>query len=135
MKYLHHGRRVSGMVVPLSAIRTPASTGCGEFPDLAVLGGLAKTWDFELVQLLPVQDSGMENSPYGALSAFALNPVYLGIDSLPELRSGSADAIDRAVREEVLGRTAGLRIMYGDDPILRYRPGAYSESVARRSRR
>jgi 4-alpha-glucanotransferase len=37
------------------------------------------------VQLLPVNDSGMQSSPYFALSAFALNPIYLRIQDLSEL--------------------------------------------------
>ena len=41
MKFSHANRRLSGIVVPLSAIRCGASPGCGEFPDLARFGDLA----------------------------------------------------------------------------------------------
>jgi 4-alpha-glucanotransferase len=85
MKFSHGDRRLCGIVAPLSALRTEASAGCGEFPDLARLGDLASAWGFDMVQLLPVNDSGLENSPYFALSAFALNPIYIRIGDLPEL--------------------------------------------------
>jgi 4-alpha-glucanotransferase len=92
MKFQHADRRLSGLVVPLSALRTESSPGCGEFPDLAAAGDVAASWGFELVQLLPVNDSGAQESPYFALSAFALNPIYLRIADLPELRGeGSAE--------------------------------------------
>jgi 4-alpha-glucanotransferase len=37
-----------------------------------------------LVQILPVNDTGYESSPYGSLTAFALNPLYLRIGDLGE---------------------------------------------------
>ena len=88
MKFLHQHRRISGLVLPLSSLRCEASPGCGEFPDLARAGDLASAWGFELIQLLPVNDSGFQNSPYSALSAFALHPIYIRIADLPELAAG-----------------------------------------------
>jgi 4-alpha-glucanotransferase len=85
MKFAHAGRRLSGIVAPLSALRSASSPGCGEFPDLARFGDLVEAWGCDLVQLLPVNDSGMQSSPYFALSAFALNPVYLKIGDLSEI--------------------------------------------------
>jgi 4-alpha-glucanotransferase len=37
----------------------------------------------DLIQLLPVNDTGTNSSPYSALSAFALHPLYLNLDALP----------------------------------------------------
>lgn len=85
MKFSHDDRRLSGLAVPLSAVRCDSSPGCGEFPDLMRVGDLASAWNFDLVQLLPVNDTGFQNSPYFALSAFALNPIYIRIGDLPEL--------------------------------------------------
>lgn len=48
----------------------------------------------DIIQLLPVNDTGRESSPYSALSAFALHPIYLRISDLPELESMESD--DRA---------------------------------------
>jgi 4-alpha-glucanotransferase len=91
MKFSHNGRRLSGLAVPLSAIRGDASPGCGEFPDLARAGDLASSWGLDLIQLLPVNDSGYQNSPYSALSAFALHPIYLKISDLPDLAAKGGD--------------------------------------------
>ena len=86
MQYHHGNRKLSGVAVPLSAIRTENSPGCGEYPDLAAFGALAARWGIELIQLLPIQDTGSQRSPYSALSAFALHPLYIRIQDLPELQ-------------------------------------------------
>jgi 4-alpha-glucanotransferase len=88
MRFSHGDKRLTGIVLPLSAIRTAESPGCGEFPDLIRVGDLAAEWGFDLVQLLPVNDSGFQNSPYFALSAFALHPIFIRIGDLPELSAG-----------------------------------------------
>jgi 4-alpha-glucanotransferase len=90
MKFSHTGHRLSGIVLPLSAIRSDLSPGCGEFPDLVLVGDLASAWGLNLVQLLPVNDSGFQNSPYFALSAFALHPIYIRINDMPELSVNEA---------------------------------------------
>jgi 4-alpha-glucanotransferase len=87
MKVSNATRRQSGLVVPLSAIRSDSSPGCGEFPDLESFGDMASAWGFQFIQLLPVNDSGYQNSPYFALSAFALHPIYIRIGDLPELKN------------------------------------------------
>lgn len=112
MKFQHANRRLSGLVVPLSAIRTESSPGCGEFPDLASVGDVAESWGFELVQLLPVNDSGAQESPYFALSAFALNPIYLRVSDLPELRGKDASALLSEARGLVERFGASERVPY-----------------------
>jgi 4-alpha-glucanotransferase len=102
MKFAHAGRRLSGIVVPLSAIRSDSSPGCGEFPDLERVGDLSSAWNCDLIQLLPVNDSGFQNSPYFALSAFALNPIYIKIGDLPEISESPSEASPLAVQASKL---------------------------------
>jgi 4-alpha-glucanotransferase len=108
MQFTHGNRRLCGIVAPLSSLRRASSSACGEYPDLEALGDLAAAWNFDLIQLLPVNDSGTQNSPYFALSAFALHPLYIKIDALPELSP--------TLREEALAlasRFAGMdRVPY-----------------------
>ena len=61
----------------------PPSCGVGEFPDLAALGAWAAGVGIEVIQLLPVNDTGTNSSPYSALSAFALHPLYLRLEDVP----------------------------------------------------
>lgn len=74
----HHG-----IALPLFSLHSEKSSGLGEIPDLLPLLHLVKSAGMDLVQLLPINDSGHDPSPYATLSSFALNPLYLGLSSLP----------------------------------------------------
>ena len=45
---------------------------------------LCKKSGIKIIQLLPVNDTGTESSPYSALSAFALHPLYVTLEKLTE---------------------------------------------------
>ncbi|MCL2374378.1 MAG: 4-alpha-glucanotransferase, partial [Treponema sp.] len=85
------GCRLIGAVIPVAALRTEKSIGVGEFPDLAEFGDLCAKMGIGLVQLLPVNDTGYQSSPYSALTAFGLNPLYLRIGDLGESAGYHAD--------------------------------------------
>ena len=101
------GDRLIGTVVPVGALRSEKSIGVGEFPDLAEFGALCVKMGVGLVQLLPVNDTGYQSSPYSALTAFGLNPIYLRIGDLPEAAGFEADI--EAMRKEF---NASLRFPY-----------------------
>lgn len=123
MKFSHQGRRLSGIAVPLSAIRSESSPGCGEYPDLLSLAELAESWAFDLVQLLPVNDSGFQNSPYFALSAFALHPVYIRIAELPELAAtAGAKAGAKTKAEALLAEAEALVKLYSKEERVPFEP-------------
>src|SRR5512143_1427053 len=77
--------RQSGVLVPLFSLRTPAACGVGASPDLVPFARWAARSGFSVVQVLPVNEvSRGQDSPYGALSAFALDPVYLSLDAMED---------------------------------------------------
>lgn len=82
--------RLTGVALPLGALKTKRSCGIGEYPDLVAFANFCKKSGLSLIQLLPVNDTGTESSPYSALSAFALHPIYISIESLPEYKSSSS---------------------------------------------
>ena len=81
--------RLTGVAIPLGALRTKRSCGIGEYPDLVTFASFCKKAGLSLIQLLPANDTDTESSPYSALSAFALHPMYLSIESLPEYKAAS----------------------------------------------
>lgn len=81
---------ITGIVVPLSALKSNKSVGIGEFADLPALGRWAASSGIQLIQILPVNDTGFERSPYSALSAFALHPVYARLEDFPEAAAGKS---------------------------------------------
>ena len=76
--------KYTGTAIPLGAIKTKKSVGCGEFQDLIPFADLCKKSGIKIIQLLPVNDTGTESSPYSALSAFALHPLYVTLEKLTE---------------------------------------------------
>lgn len=81
----------TGILVAVSSLRSTDSRGIGEFRDLKKLGDWCAERSVSVVQILPVNDTGIQQSPYSALSAFALHPVYLSIEALPEYPSAGMD--------------------------------------------
>lgn len=76
----HHG-----IAIPLFSIHSHLSYGIGEYPDLSLLIEWCASIGFNVIQLLPLNDTGLGISPYSALSAFALHPIFIGLDSLPHV--------------------------------------------------
>ncbi len=113
---------VTGIAVPVGALKTENSCGVGEFLDLIPFSDFCKKTGVDLIQLLPVNDTGTESSPYSALSAFALHPIYLRLQELPEARPFIAEIEGLATRYEYRDRfcyreirenkLALLRLMY-----------------------
>lgn len=73
----HHG-----IDVPLSALHSNQSCGIGEFYDLLPMIDWCKKVGMDVIQLLPLNDTGDDTSPFFALSAMALNPLFLSMHKL-----------------------------------------------------
>ena len=72
--------RSAGLVVPLFSLQSAHSGGIGEIPDLTALGPWLRRAGLRAVQLLPVGTlPAGETSPYSALSAMAIDPVYVAL--------------------------------------------------------
>ncbi len=99
--------RMSGVTVPLFSIRTRSDWGIGQISDLPACASWFHQAGQRLVQVLPVQAlAGGETSPYGALSAFAIDPVYVTIEHVPDLEETDVRA---ELGEAGLSRLAELR--------------------------
>lgn len=76
----HHG-----INLPLSALHSSQSCGIGEFFDLIPIIDWCQSLKIDFIQLLPLNNSEGDPSPYNAISSCALNPVYLSLHDLPYL--------------------------------------------------
>lgn len=83
MRFSNDKQYLTGTAVPVSALHSEESCGIGEFADIPAFGRFCKNCGLDLVQILPVNDTGYQSSPYSALSAFALHPVYMRLQQLP----------------------------------------------------
>ena len=98
--------RESGVLLPLFSIRSPCGWGLGEIPDLVPFARWAVSAGFSLIQVLPVNEAARgQNSPYSAISAFAIDPIYLALDASEDFQAaGGVDALspeDRALLAEL----------------------------------
>jgi len=71
--------RSAGVLVPLFSLRSSQGLGVGELPDLKLLIDWCVQTDLKVIQLLPLNDTGLDPSPYSAQSSLALNPLYLAL--------------------------------------------------------
>jgi 4-alpha-glucanotransferase len=76
----HHG-----INIPLFSLRTLESAGIGEYLDLIPMIDWISSLGMDVIQLMPLNDTGMDSSPYNALSAYALNPIHISLAKLPHL--------------------------------------------------
>lgn len=75
-------RHHHGINIPLFSIKSQNSSGIGEYLDLLPLIKWVSELKMDILQLLPLNDTGPETSPYSALSAYALNPIHLSLSKL-----------------------------------------------------
>ncbi|WP_348664003.1 4-alpha-glucanotransferase [Chlamydia vaughanii] len=72
-----------GIAVPLFSLHTQNSCGIGEYLDLIPMISWCQKHGFQIIQILPINDSGEDSSPYNSISSVALNPLYLSLSQLP----------------------------------------------------
>jgi len=108
--------RQAGVLLPLFSLRSPADWGVGEIPDLVPFTRWCKGAGLALHLLLPVNEASRgQHSPYGALSAFALDPVYIALEALEDFRAaGGVDALTEEERGRLAGARAALRIHWDE---------------------
>ncbi|MFH1530789.1 MAG: 4-alpha-glucanotransferase [Pseudomonadota bacterium] len=92
----------TGVYVPLFSLRSQRQVGVGDAADLDALVDWCGDLGVDVIQLLPLNDMGMDSVPYGAVSAFALDPAYIALDRL------EAVAEDLALRRRVDDAAAAL---------------------------
>ena len=77
----------AGVAIPVFSLRSKKSFGVGEFTDIPLLVDWAKQTGLQLIQLLPINDTtashtSADSYPYGAISAFAIHPLYINIEKV-----------------------------------------------------
>lgn len=77
-------KKLTGTAVPLGALYTEESPAIGEYTSLKKFADFCKKCGLSIIQLLPVNDTGTQSSPYSGLSAFALHPIFADISAFSE---------------------------------------------------
>src|SRR5256714_6645572 len=113
--------KIAGVLAPLFALRSQQGLGIGDVGTLREFIEWAREIGFRLVQLLPINEVGGDNSPYNAISAMAIEPttLHLAPGSPPELTSEDFDAVLADVDPSTSLRTSLAKLRHGP---VRYGP-------------
>jgi 4-alpha-glucanotransferase len=108
--------RQAGVLLPLFSLRSATDWGVGEIPDLVPFARWARDAGLSLVLLLPVNEASRgQDSPYFSLSAFAIDPVYLAPEALPDFqRAGGVDALAPEDRQLLAAVRRSPRVRWDD---------------------
>jgi 4-alpha-glucanotransferase len=106
--------RVAGVTLPLFSIRSRRDWGIGQITDLPACAAWIRTAGHKLLQILPAYElAAGETSPYGARTAFGLDPIYIDVDAVPDLDAGAIrDALGDAGLAEIDRLRRGPRVEY-----------------------
>src|SRR5579864_3156833 len=78
-------KKIAGVLAPLFGLRSENDLGIGDVAVLREFIDWAAEIGFKVVQLLPINEMGADNSPYNAISAMAIEPTTLHLaPGLPE---------------------------------------------------
>ena len=91
-------QKIAGVLTPLFALRSETDLGIGDLATLREFIDWAANVGFKLVQLLPINETGGDNSPYNAISAMAIEPTTL------HLAPGSPADLTQEDYDEVVAR-------------------------------
>ena len=89
-------QKIAGVLTPLFALRSENDLGIGDLATLREFIDWAGGVGFKLVQLLPINETGGDNSPYNAISAMAIEPMTL------HLAPGSPEDLTQEDFDEVV---------------------------------
>lgn len=107
-------RRQSGVVVPLFSLVSRNGWGIGEFGDLPLFARWLMEAGQSIVQILPIHEMPpIERSPYSAMTAMALDPIYITMSNVADFSGlGGEHALDGAEQAEIGRLQQSERIDY-----------------------
>ena len=103
--------RAAGLLLPLFSMPSSRSWGIGELSDLPALARWMEGAGLRVLQWLPINEMATgQSSPYSALSAMAIDPIFIAVEEVEEFRALGGDALDgamRGLRDHVRASRAG----------------------------
>src|SRR5437588_431184 len=100
-------KKIAGVLAPLFGLRSENDLGIGDVAVLREFIDWAAEIGFKLVQLLPIDEMGGDNSPYNAISAIAIEPTTL------HLAPGSPEDLMREDYEAALVHVDLTKLRHG----------------------
>ena len=87
--------RLAGTLVPVFALRHEKDFGIGDTEAMRQAIQFCADQKLGLLQVLPINETGDDNSPYNAISSIAIDPAYLTLtpELVPGLQQSTLDAM------------------------------------------
>ena len=113
-------RRVAGVLVPVFAVRSADDLGCGDTSSLCDFIDWVAELGFRLVQVLPINETGGDHSPYNAISSMALDitTIHLHPETPAELLPA---AYEKILADTDRSRLTGADVDYAAVKALKWR--------------
>jgi 4-alpha-glucanotransferase len=86
---LNPDKKLAGVLAPVFALRGKGDVGIGDTEAVKELITWSARQGMRVVQILPINETGSDSSPYNLLSAMALEPSTLAVtpEALPDLKA------------------------------------------------
>ena len=106
--------RQAGLLLPLFSMPSGRSWGIGEFADIARLSSWMRGAGLRLLQVLPLNEMAPgQASPYSALSAMALDPIFVSVADVPDFEAAGGEAsLDEGARTLLAHVRSGRAVDY-----------------------
>src|ERR1700692_4473133 len=110
------GRRRAGLLIPLFACPSTTSWGIGDMGDLAPVTAWLADAGLKVLQLLPLNEMAPgQQSPYSAISAMAIDPIFIRVTDVPECAEvGGESSLDTGHRDLLAAVRQAHRIDYAN---------------------
>src|SRR5438552_9966327 len=110
------GTRRAGLLIPLFAAPSTASWGVGDIGDIDPLTSWLAAAGHGVLQLLPINEMASgQQSPYSAISAMAIDPIFISVPAVPDFAAlGGEDALSPGDRERLDRVRRPARIDYAE---------------------
>ncbi len=114
--------RRAGLLIPLFACPSSTSWGIGEIGDLAPTTSWLAAAGQRVLQILPINEMAPgQQSPYSAISAMAIDPIFIRLADVPEFAAMGGEASLGSGDRELLSRVRlAPRIEYASVRTLKY---------------
>src|SRR6201987_3830343 len=100
-------KKIAGVLAPLFGLRSENNLGIGDVAVLREFVDWAAEIGFKLIQILPINETGGDHSPYNAISAMAIEPATL------YLAPGSPADLTRDDFESVIANIDLAKLRHG----------------------
>ncbi len=84
-------KKRAGVLLPLFSMRSASDWGCGDMASLKEWIEYLSGYGISILQILPIHETEPgQTCPYSALSAYAIDPIYISIKDVQDIQASEA---------------------------------------------